>query len=75
MKSLSDSRVKKSRRVMGVCIMIFGAFVFSSHFTGLSDPDPQDLAAMADIAGIIITVALGMAIMAVGWLVHGRTGE
>jgi hypothetical protein len=75
MKSRFGSGIKKTRRVLGICIMVYGAFVFSSHFTGVSDPDQSDAAAMADITGVILTVALGMAIMAVGWLVHGRTRE
>ena len=55
--------------------MVFGAFVFSSLFTGLSDPDPSDFAAMASITRVILTVVLGLAIMAVGRLVHSGTDD
>jgi hypothetical protein len=75
MKSRFGSGVEKARRVLGICIMVCGAFVFSSPFTGLSDPDPSDFAAMADITRVIVTVALGIAIIAIGRLVHGRTRE
>jgi hypothetical protein len=75
MKSRFGSALEKARRVLGGCIIVLGAFVLSSHFTNSSDPDASDYAAIGDIPGVVVTIVLGLAIMAIGGLVHGRTGE
>ena len=56
-------------------MMVGGAFVLASHFINLSDPDASDFWAIGDIPGVVVTVVLGLAIIAIGRLVHGRTEE